>query len=202
MSSVELVEIYGAQSSGTLMTPEEFDTAEDWDELFVYELINGVLIVNPPPSAAERGPNELLGFLLRLYQDQHPQGRSLDYTLPENTIPSSQNRRRADRVIWAGLGRMPDVQHDPPTIVVEFVSKGLRNRQRDYHAKRTEYMELSVAEYWLIDRFRRTMTIVIMTENKQYQERTLSESDVISTGQLPGFEVPLAKLMAEADKFQ
>ncbi len=99
MSTVELDEIYGAQSSGTLMTPEEFDTVEDWDELFVYELINGVLVVNPPPSAAERGPNELLGNLLFVYRAQHPQGRSLDYTLPENTIPSSQNRRRARQAV-------------------------------------------------------------------------------------------------------
>jgi Uma2 family endonuclease len=58
--------------NGMLMTPNEFDAIVDYDERYVYELINGVLIVNPMPSHFERDPNEELGFLLRLFQEQHP----------------------------------------------------------------------------------------------------------------------------------
>lgn len=40
----------GCLSNGMLMTPEEFDAATDFDELYSYELIHGVLIVSPPPQ--------------------------------------------------------------------------------------------------------------------------------------------------------
>ena len=124
--------VLGPGLAGTLMTPEEFDHAEEADRSFTYELIRGVLVVAPPPLEDERGPNEELGFQLRLYKTQHPQGSALDDTLPEQHVPTSGNRRRADRVIWTGLGRVPHPLTDMPTIVAEFVSEGRRNRHRDY----------------------------------------------------------------------
>ena len=101
---------FGPRSAGSLMTPEEFDATPEsaWDDRYRYELIRGVLVVSPPPSIGERDPNEELGFLLRLYQGTHPQGHSLDLTVSEQTVPLTVHRRRADRVIWAGLGRIPD----------------------------------------------------------------------------------------------
>ena len=96
------------------MTPEEFDAVTDYDDRFVYELIHGVLIVSPLPGESERDPNEELGFLLRIYQYQHPQGTALDKTLTEQYIALPDSRRRADRVIWVGLGRVPNPQKRRP----------------------------------------------------------------------------------------
>src|SRR5512142_427533 len=67
-------------SNGMLMTPEEFDAAEIDDDLYIYELIRGVLIVSPRPSESERDPNEELGYLLRSYQAEHSQASPLDKT--------------------------------------------------------------------------------------------------------------------------
>jgi hypothetical protein len=50
-----------------LMTPQEFDAATDFDELYSYELIHGVVIVSPPSGVSERDPNEELGHFLRAY---------------------------------------------------------------------------------------------------------------------------------------
>src|SRR5262245_1065343 len=130
---------FGPESAGTLMTPREFDRA-DFVEGWRYELINGVLVVSPPPLESERDPNEERGHWLRTYRDSHPKGWCLDATLPEQTVNTQANRRRADRVIWAGLGRQPRPK-DAPTVVVEFVSEGKRDRKRDYEEKRDEYME-------------------------------------------------------------
>jgi Uma2 family endonuclease len=180
------------------MTPEEFDSAEDWDEAYNYELVNGVLVVTPPPSEGERGPNDLLGHWLRDYQDNHRKGAALNYTLTEHTIRTRKNRRRADRVIWAGLGRVPNVRRDLPTIVVEFVSPGRRSRQRDYHAKRDEYRGVGIAEYWVIDRFRRQLTVFRQVTD-DVPERVVREGQVYTTPLLPGFRLPLSALLAEAD---
>ncbi len=190
--------ILGPELNGTLMTPREFDAVEECDERYVYELVNGVLVVSPPPLEDERDPNEELGFLLRLYREQHPRGAALDATLPEQTVRTRRSRRRADRVIWAGLGRQPDPRNDVPTIVVEFVSAGKRNRQRDYNTKRREYLKLGVAEYWLIDRFQRIMTVY----RSGVPERGVGEDESYRTRLLPGFELPLARLLAAADRWQ
>jgi Uma2 family endonuclease len=73
----------GLESAGVPMTPEEFDAVEEWDECYRYELIHGVLVVSPLPLEQEADPNELLGYLLRRYGDDHPQGSALNKTLPE-----------------------------------------------------------------------------------------------------------------------
>src|SRR5882672_9920030 len=89
--------VLGLEHNGILMSPEEFDEIRDYDECFSYELVNGVLIVNPVPLAEETGPNEYLGYLLIKYREEHPEGKALTYTLPEQYIRTSNGRRRADR---------------------------------------------------------------------------------------------------------
>ncbi len=129
--------------AGTLMTPEEFDAADDWEEGFRYELI----------------------------------------------------------MIWAGLGRLPIVEREKPTIIVEFVSKGRRNRLRDYQTKRREYGEIKVKEYWIIDRFQRKMTAVRYGRSKA-STLVVREGEVNTTDLLPGFELPISRLLAEADMLE
>ncbi len=191
----------GPGSAGILMTPEEFDAITDYDQLYRYELIHGVLVVNPIPSEAEVGPNEQLGRMLLNYRDQHPQGTALDDTLPERYVRTHESQRRPDRVIWAGLGRQPNPRIDLPTIVIEFVSASKRDRQRDYVEKRREYLEIGIAEYWIIDRFRRVMT-VYRQETAKPAEQLVGEKETYRTDLLPGFELPLARLLAVADAWK
>ena len=189
----------GPNSAGVLLTPAEFDRGH-YTEGFRYELINGVLIVSPSPLKQERDPNEEFGYLLRKYQEEHPQGSSLDLTLNEETIHSTPNRRRADRVIWAGLGRLPNAE-DPPTIIIEFVSKGKKAHVRDHEIKRAEYATIGTREYVIFDRFARTVTVVDFAAAPGGAVRILGEKDVYTTPILPGFEAPITKLFALADRW-
>lgn len=190
---------FGPKSNGILMTPREFDRA-DFEDGWRYELINGVLVVSPPPLRNERDPNGELEYWLRRYQADHPLGRTLDLTLAGETVRTRVGRRRADRVIWAGLGRQPDAETDVPTIDIEYVSIGKRDWLRDYEEKRREYLALGVAEYWVIDRFRRTMT-VYRNPPRLPAEQVITEAGVYRTDLLPGFELPLARLFAVADRW-
>jgi Uma2 family endonuclease len=190
----------GRHSNGMLMTPEEFDATTDFDELYSYELIHGVLIVSPPPGESERDPNGELEYLLRAYQSGHQAGSALDKTLSEQYVHLADSRRRADRVIWAGLGRVPNPQTDVPAIVVEFVSRRHRDRVRDYEEKRREYLAIGVLEYWVIDRFRRIMTVCRDRPGPgEPAEQVLKENEVYRTPLLVGFELPLARLLKVAD---
>src|SRR6516165_3187149 len=91
-------------SAGMLMSPREFDSIEDYDESYRYELIHGVLVVTefPPPEIV--APNELLGYVLWRYQQEHRRGSTLDCTLPHHFVRTRSSRRIADRLIWTGLG--------------------------------------------------------------------------------------------------
>jgi len=188
----------GRHSNGMLMTPEEFDATTDFDEFYSYELIHGVLIVSPPPGESERDPNGELEYLLRAYQSGHQAGSALDKTLSEQYVHLADSRRRADRVIWAGLGRMPDPKTDVPPIVVEFVSNRQRDRVRDYEEKRRQYLAIGVQEYWIIDRFQRIMT-VFRGRPGEPAEQIIKENEVYRTALLTGFELPLARLLKVAD---
>ena len=200
-TTVETKYKLGADSAGILMTPEEFDEISDYDDEYRYELVHGVLVVSPIPSLAEAGPNDELGYMLRDYRDKHPQGAALDDTVPERHVRTRDSRRRADRVIWARLGRRPNPKEDVPTIVVEFASRAKADRRRDYEDKRREYLEIGVAEYWIIDRFRRQMT-VFRSQPGQPPEQVVGEKDSYRTDLLPGFELPLARLLAAADAWK
>jgi Uma2 family endonuclease len=201
MPEVEMPLVLSPELAGTLMTPEEFDAIDEADADHVYELIHGVLVVSPPPLEMERGPNELLGYLLLLYRQQHALGKALDWTLPENYVKTPGSRRRCDRAIWAGLGRVPRPRQDTPSIVVEFLSAGKRSRRRDYEEKRIEYLAAGVAEYWLFDCFRRVLT-VFRTTRRGPTTVVVHEGRSYQTAVLPGFELAVAQVLAVADMFE
>jgi Uma2 family endonuclease len=193
--------VLDGESNGYLMSREEFAalTEDDCDPRFRYELLNGVVIVSPPPSDGEAGPNDELGFLLRTYK-LTPQGKCLDNTLFEREVAASVGIRRVDRAIWVGFGRRISSKVDLPTILVEFVSPGKRAWRRDYEQKREEYLAIGTKEYWVIDRFRRTMTVCFSPPTDP-PSRVISENDVYFTPLLPGFELPLSRLMQLADQY-
>ncbi len=198
-ATVEPIRILGPESAGILMTPREFDRA-DFVEGWRYELINGVLVVSSTPLRNERDPNQYLGHLLLIYQETHPQGSALDATLPEETvITKKKNRRRVDRALWTGLGRLP-TRADKPTVLVEFVSAGKRGHERDYVTKRDEYLAMSVKEYWVFDRFERPLTVFTRQAGK-VKKRVIRENQIYTTDLLPGFELPLARLFSLADRW-
>lgn len=184
--------------NGLQLSPREFDEAE-FEPGWRYELVYGVLIVNPSPSISERDPNEELGHLLRKYQENDPKGNSLNLTVSEQTVRIGPLRRRVDRAIWAGLGRLPD-KNETPTITVEFVSRGKKNQLRDYQAKRDEYRTAGVQEYWIIDRFEHTLTLYRFGGGKAL-ERTYSQRQIFSSPLLPGFKLSLSRLFALADRW-
>lgn len=200
LSLVDLppVRFLDASCNGMELSPAEFDAIAESDESYEYELLNGVVIVNPIPREGEADPNGHLEYLLRLYQYTHPSGKSLDQTLQERYVHlPNGSRRKADRVIWTGLGRRPNPKTDVPSIVVEFVSASKRDHLRDYVTKRGEYLAAGVREYWIIDRFRERMTVFRATD-----EIVIDRNAAYSTPLLPDFVLPLETLLEIADRWR
>ena len=194
----------GPRDAGQPFTSDEFESSA-FEAGYRYELIRGVLVVSPAPLEEERDANEELGHWLRTYQDNHPQGCSLDLTLPEHNLRTGASNRRCDRAIWAGLGRHPQTRgpvarRDVPAIVIEFTSSRPADQRRDYDEKVVEYRDLGVHEYWIIDRFRRVLTVYFW-RSARWSKRTLREGDRYATKLLPGFELLLADLFRVCDRY-
>lgn len=180
-----------------VLSKDEFLAIDEFDDRYRYELIHGVVVVSPFPGPGERGPNGVLEHWLWKYHEAHPSQSKLDGTLSEQAIDTGACIRRADRVIWVGLGRQPRPMQDVPSIVIEFVSNTTRDRRRDYDDKRAEYAAIGVQEYWVIDRFRRTMTIC----RGDQAVHVVKQTDVYETPLLPGFQILLADLLEISDRW-
>jgi hypothetical protein len=142
---------------------------------------------------------ELLGHWLLAFKYTHPGGKVLDDMLPQQYVNTRTGRRIADRLIWTGHGRLTKPRRDLASIAVEFVSGGRHSRQGDYVEKRGEYMEAGIAEYWIIDRFQRTLT-VIYNRPDGVEERAVLQNETYESPILPGFVLPLAQLLEAADQ--
>ncbi|MEX2176476.1 MAG: Uma2 family endonuclease [Pirellulaceae bacterium] len=190
-------------SNGRLMSLDEFEAleADDCDQRFRYELINGVVIVSPAPADAEADPNGELETMLRNYRATHPLGKALDKTLAERDVRTRVGIRRVDRALWIGFGRRISSKRDLPTIIVEFVSPGKKAWRRDFTIKREEYLELGTKEYWVVDRFNRTLTVFFLSPADPLQ-RVVTETQTYTTPLLPGFELPLKQLLELADEYE
>lgn len=188
--------LLGADSAGLLMTLDEFEAIEheEVDPRYRYELINGVVVVSPPPSDGEARPNDTLGYLLRSYQEHHRNGKCLDDTMCEREVKTRVGIRRVDRALWIGFRRRIKSKRDLATIIVEFVGPGRKAFLRDYEEKRDEYLELGAKEYWVIDRFQKTMTVYFQPPSK-VAKRVVAENETYKTPLLPGFKLPLKRLL-------
>ena len=191
----------GPRSAGMLLTPKEFDRASGIKRLALRVDQWSACRVADARHARSVIPTIDWGTGSGQYREQHPQGSSLDLTLPEEEIETrqGQDRRRVDRAIWAGLGRDPE-EGEVPTIAVEFVSAGKVNQERDYIVKRAEYREVGVRQYWVIDRFRRTLTVFDFRGEKD-EEHLIPEGKTYETPLLPGFVLDVKRLLALADRW-
>jgi Uma2 family endonuclease len=189
----------GPTNAGLRMTVEEFLSHDDWERGPRYELIAGVLVVSPATSPEERYPNQRLATWLERYQLEHPSGKCVDATINEGDIATSTGIRRFDRAIYVGLGRLPQEPDDIPAIIIEFVSEGKRNAERDYFCKCEEYLEAGVKEYWVIDRFDRTMSVFTGAPDSPHQ-KVVQAYETYQSVLLPGFVLSLKELFDIADR--
>lgn len=95
----------------------------------------------------------------------------------------------------------PDTCRDVPSIIGAFVSSSRRGVQRDEESERDESLAAGVREFWVIDRNRRIMTV-----NRPGPlgptDQIVTEAEPYRTELLPGFELPLARLLAKADDWR
>jgi Uma2 family endonuclease len=78
--------------------------------------------------------------------------------------------------------------------VVEVLSPGSENEQRDREIKLGLYSRQRVQEYWLVDWRQRTVEVYRHNGRTLQLVATLSGDDALTSPLLPGFSCPLLRL--------
>jgi Uma2 family endonuclease len=73
---------------------------------------------------------------------------------------------------------LPDMP--PPALVVEVVSPGKENEDRDYCYKRSEYGARGIAEYWMVDPERAQVTVLTLVDGLYEEAIYQGDSRLIS----------------------
>ena len=82
----------------------------------------------------------------------------------------------------------------PPLLVVEVVSPGKANRDRDYRYKRSEYAARGIAHYWIIDPQERKFVRLKLVDGLYEEEVYDAESEGISFTEPFNLEVDFKQL--------
>lgn len=166
---------------------EEYLSAKDDRETWA-ELFNGELIEMPPESglnvqiatflllkfAAIVGHRRVRGQGLELEVRGEPRNRYPDLTIiREEHIPQLLTRNTI-RLSMA-----------PPLLVVEVVSPGELQWERDYVAKRIQYQDCGIPEYWIVDPQIQQILVLVLEGNSYRELGSFSGDDLVIS---PGFK--------------
>ncbi|WOB43703.1 Uma2 family endonuclease [Thermoleptolyngbya oregonensis NK1-22] len=166
-----------------------------------YELVNGALVEMPPESEANNDIARKLLFefakhlpiALLAYKDTEIEvtGRRATARIPDLLVHTEDSKAAVAGASRATITRdMP-----PPALVVEVVSPGQVNRDRDYRHKRTEYAARGIAEYWIVDPETRQVTLCLWV-NGQYEDQVYGEAEAIQSTVLPAFALTPAEIFS------
>ena len=83
-----------------------------------------------------------------------------------------------------------------PVLVGEVVSE--RGEDRDYRAKREEYLAVGALEYWIVDP-KQGHVLVLVRDGDSWVERTCRDDQAIASVVLPGFAGRVSELWVDME---
>ena len=121
-----------------------------------YEVLNGKLLVTPQASVPHQDIALRLALMLVPYCERHTIGR----VFGPGAVPFGKNEVQPDvEVVPHFASPLPEKWEDLPLpiLVIEILSGSTRRRDRG--DKRDAYVGLGIAEYWIVDRHAREVTV-------------------------------------------
>jgi Uma2 family endonuclease len=86
----------------------------------------------------------------------------------------------------------------PPALVVEVVSPGKENEDRDYRYKRSEYAARGIAEYWIVDP-ESAQVVVLTLVDGLYEEAIFQGGDRLLSQTFPTLELTAKQVLQAGD---
>ncbi|MEL6605762.1 MAG: Uma2 family endonuclease [Cyanobacteria bacterium J06614_10] len=161
-----------------------------------YEIIDGDLLVTRAPHIRHQSAAGKIQFQLELWSEKTGLGSSFQapgviFTDTDAVIPD---------LVWASQARIENGVDEAghfvvaPELIVEVLSAGETNEQRDKSFKLKLYSLHGVQEYWIVN-WRLKEIEIYRRENAALQKlATLIATDTLTSPLLPGFECPLTSI--------
>ena len=167
----------------------------------LYELFNGELIEVPPESGSNvQIANRLFLIFALLVGTDRVRGHGLELEVngePRNRYPDLTILR--DEHIELLARNTVRLTMLSPLLVVEVVSPGELQRNRDYVAKRTQYRDCSIPEYWIIDPNMRTILVLELKDNIYTEVGSFSDKEKIVSRQFKELNLTAAQIFKSAN---
>ena len=171
-------------------TVRDLDAMPDNSGWTRYEIIDGELLVTRAPHAWHQNAGSNIHFELTAWSRETGLGRSLEapgvvLTEGDAVIPD---------VVWVSKERwassLDDAGHftTVPELVVEVLSGGSKNRQRDRETELKFYSLHGVQEYWIVDWRSQQIEVYRRQDARLQLTATLLSVDRLTSPLLPGFD--------------
>ncbi|BCL36419.1 Uma2 family endonuclease [Nostoc sp. MS1] len=181
---------------------EEYLSYDDGTDKF-YELFNGELIeISPKPGtnvqianylllifASIIGINRVRGYGLELEVRGEPRNR-----YPELTIIREEHIQQLAKRNTIRLSMLP------PLLVIEVVSPGELQRDRDFIAKRSQYQDCGIPEYWIIDPETKTILVLQLTDKSYTEVGNFSGNDLVISPQFTQLSLKTSQIFASLNQ--
>jgi Uma2 family endonuclease len=169
-----------------LITVDDLNAMPDDGNL--YEVIEGELFVSKAPGLTHQDVSRELLTDLTIYLRRNPIGRV--WTTPG--VIFSQISGVIPDIVYVSNQRLAEVAsgervRGAPDLVIEIVSPGIPNAQRDRVVKKQLYGKYAVREYWLVDLVSRTIEVYTLLNGGLDLAATYSGQDELVSSLLPGF---------------
>ncbi|MEQ9669636.1 Uma2 family endonuclease [Coleofasciculus sp. G2-EDA-02] len=162
-----------------------------------YELLNGELIELPPESGENISILSFLHFQLVLLIGHRRVRWGLELEVegePKNRYPDLTVIRE-EHIQQLRPRNTIRLSMQPPLVVIEAVSPGLSNRERDYIDKRKQYQDRGIPEYWLIDPARATVTVLELTDGIYRELGVFRGEDLIQSSVIQELNLTAQQLL-------
>ncbi len=175
---------------------EEYLSYDDGTDK-LYELFNGELIEVPPESGQNvQIANRLFLIFALLIGTDRVRGHGLELEVrgePRNRYPDLTILRE-EHIQQLAKRNTVRLSMSPPLLVVEVVSPGELQRNRDYIAKRIQYQHRGIPEYWIIDPDRQQILILELFENNYREVGSFSGESQLSSPQFSQLDLTPAQV--------
>jgi Uma2 family endonuclease len=168
-----------------------------------YEVIDGELYVSTAPDVEHQAIISGIDRSLGSWSAE----TDLGWLVPGAGLIFSRHDGVIPDLMWYDAEQLPHALINPatgersgrfyvaPYLAIEVLSPGKVNEDRDRETKLTLYSRRGVREYWIVDRFTRSVLVYRRTAAAELElAATLTDRDTLTSPLLPGFAVPVERI--------
>jgi len=154
-----------------------------------YEVVEGGLYVTPQPHWRHQFACGEIAYALITWSRRIGDG----LTLEAPGVILAEDEAVAPDLVWIARERVERVLredgklHAAPDLVVEVLSPGPKNEERDRDIKLKLYSRRGVREYWIVDWREQAIEVYRREQAALHLVETLAAEDTLTSPLLPGF---------------